>query len=438
MMLRDAARRITAFAHRLYGPRGQRVVHFLGYLLRRVQLDRAPNTAASLAFTTLFALVPLMAVVLSIFSAFPVFEDLSDQIRDYAFEQFVPGVGDAVQEHLEQFVAGAGQLTAVGTIFLVVAALLLMNTIDHAFNEIWGIREDRHPVALFMVYWAVLTLGPLLLGFSVAISSYLFSLPLFRELDGGANLTSGLLSIVPLLFSALAFTLLYAVVPNRRVPWRNAIIGGVCAALLFEGAKWGFARYVSMVPTYELVYGALSTLPFLMIWLYVVWLITLLGVEISRCLTLYPQEALENTVTDPLLTAYRGLARLYEAQLEGGALSPGELLEQEPDLDEQVVHTVMERLRQQRLVHCTASGDWILARDADRVTLLDLYLALTDWAPRPPAHAGRRDEPLRRALEAGWGELAERLTVPLSQLFQADVPQQGPEPPAYSLSSRRQ
>lgn len=436
--MENAWKELVAGARWLHGRVTRRAWRFLRFLARQFAADRAPSIAASLAFVTLLALVPLTAVILSVLTAFPIFQDVAEQIQDFAFEHFVPGVGDAVQDHLQEFIERAGQLTAVGVMFLVIAALLLMNTIDQTFNDIWGIRERRHPVALFMVYWAVLTLGPLLIGFSVAISSYLFSLPFLADLPGELGVRERLLALIPFVFSVLAFTLLYAVVPNRPIPWHNALIGGTVAALLFEIAKWGFAHYVAIVPTYELVYGALSTLPFLMVWLYLVWLIILLGVEISRCLTVYPREAAQDAIKDPLVAAYRCLGHLYEAQQRGEELGLMALLRWEPRLSEHVVYNVMQQLMAQRLVHCTADGDWVLARDLDYVTLLDLYLALTDLPPRPPdVDATAGDEPLTRLMGAGWRGLTQHLATPLSELY-GESGRETAEPPARQFKPRVQ
>ncbi|MBV2097302.1 MAG: YihY family inner membrane protein, partial [Candidatus Thiodiazotropha sp. (ex Codakia orbicularis)] len=199
---------------------------------------------APLTYTTLLSLVPLMTVMLALFSIFPVSERISAQIEDFLFQNFVPAAGEAVHQHLKNFSQKAAQLTGVGFLFLILVALLLMSNIDKAFNTIWHVRRKRPALAKFTVYWAILSLGPILIVISVGVTSYLVSIPFFSDAETVALLRSRLLGMMPILISALAFTLLYALVPNRSVMLRHAVAGGVVAALLFEASKRGFALYV--------------------------------------------------------------------------------------------------------------------------------------------------------------------------------------------------
>ncbi len=234
--------------------------------------------AGNLAYVSLLSLVPLVAVVFALFAAFPMFSDVSIQLRHFIFANFMPATGDIIQRYIEQFVANSNKMTAVGACGLIVTALLLMYAIDSALNTIWRSKRARPKVYSFAVYWMILTLGPLLAGASLVISSYLLSL---RWVSGFDSLIDNVLRIFPLLLSWLAFWLLYSIVPTTRVPARDALVGSLVAALLFELGKKGFALYITMFPSYQLIYGVLAVIPILFVWVYWTWCIVLLGAEIT-------------------------------------------------------------------------------------------------------------------------------------------------------------
>ena len=236
--------------------------------------------AGNLAFVSLLALVPLVAVVFSLFAAFPVFADISVQLKHFIFNNFVPAAGNVVQDYLDQFVANVNKMTVVGAVGLIVTALLLMHSIDSALNAIWRSQKKRPLVFSFAVYWMILTLGPLLAGASLAISTWLLSLK-WVTVSGVTGLIDQTLRIFPLLFSWLAFWLLYSLVPTTRVPPRDALIGALVAGLLFELGKKAFALYITTFPSYQLIYGVLAVIPILFLWVYWTWCIVLLGAEIT-------------------------------------------------------------------------------------------------------------------------------------------------------------
>ncbi len=256
---------------------------FAHYFWRHFLSDNCLQHATALSYTTLLSLVPLMAVMLSIFTAFPLFEDVSFQVQSFVFENFVPASGEVVHQYIQEFSANASKLTGPGLIFLVITSIMMMAAIDTSLNAIWHNSKPRRPAARFIVYWSVLTLGPVLIGISLAISSYVVSLPLLSETASyGEKL--GLLRVLPFFMELLAFTLLYIVVPNCRVTFRAAFAGGVAAALLFELAKKGFAFYITSFPAYEAIYGAMSTIPVFLVWIFLSWSITLMGAEFAWCL----------------------------------------------------------------------------------------------------------------------------------------------------------
>ncbi|MDF2785360.1 MAG: hypothetical protein K0S95_1895 [Pantoea eucrina] len=261
---------------------------WLKLLWRRIDEDNMTTQAGNLAYVSLLALVPLVAVIFALFAAFPVFSDISVQLKNFIFTNFMPAAGDVIQRYLDQFVANVNKMTAVGAVGLIVTALLLMHSVDSALNTIWRSNSPRPMVYSFAVYWMILTLGPLLAGASLAISSYLLSLR-WVNVTGVTSLIDQLLRIFPLVLSILAFWLLYSVVPTRRVPGRDALTGAVVAGLLFELGKKGFALYVTMFPSYQLIYGVLAVIPILFLWVYWTWCIVLLGAEVTVTLNDYRQ-----------------------------------------------------------------------------------------------------------------------------------------------------
>ncbi len=251
-------------------------VEFARFLAHRFVTDKAPNSAAALTYTTLFAVVPMMTVMFSMLSLIPAFHGMGESIQTFIFRNFVPSAGEAVETYLKSFTTQARHLTWVRVVFLAVTAFTMLVTIEKAFNEIWRVRQPRRGVGRFLLYWAILSLGPLLLGAGFAVTTYITSLSLLHGPDALPGAET-LLGLMPLAFSVAAFTLLYSAVPNARVPVRHALMGGVFTAVLFEAAKTLFGLYVSLFPGYQLIYGAFATVPIFLLWIYLSWMIVLFG-----------------------------------------------------------------------------------------------------------------------------------------------------------------
>lgn len=247
------------------------------FLAKRSSEDRLAQVAGSLTFTTVLALVPLLTVGLSIFTAFPLFASLQLELQNYFAERLMPAqISNQIFEYLNQFSANAKSLTTVGSVALIGTSIITLMTVESEFNSIWRSHKPRPIVQRVLVYWASITLGPILLGLSFSISSYLMSqsvLPLHTDVFA----SRWLLDSAPLVLSALAFTALYLYLPNCHVRWRDALAGGSVAALAFEGAKRGFGFYIRQFPTYTAVYGAFAAVPIFLLWVYLSWLIILAG-----------------------------------------------------------------------------------------------------------------------------------------------------------------
>lgn len=254
-------------------------LEFTGFMWRRIQDDRLKVTAGYLAYITLLSLVPMLAVIFAMMSAFPMFEELRETIQQFIFNNFVPAAGDVVQEKIQGFVDNASKTTAIGVAALAFTAMLLISAIDQNFNYIWRVTEKRHVSVAFATYWMILTLGPILAGASLVLTSYITTVKFFH--GDVLGIGSYLLSALPFFLSVGMFVVFYMIVPNIRVRFTHAICGALIAGTLFEIAKRAFAFYIVQFPSYEAIYGTLATIPIIFVWVYLSWMVALLGAEIT-------------------------------------------------------------------------------------------------------------------------------------------------------------
>ena len=273
----------------LYNNVTPQVRDLFSIFIKRCREDNITISAGHLAYVTLLSLVPFIMVTFTIMSAFPAFASVRSKLEHFVFSNFVPTASDVVHKYMTDFVGNASQMSAIGILSLLVVALMLISNVDKTLNRIWRTQSDRPIVYTFAIYWMVITLGPMLIGSSVVVSSYLTGLAAFTE-EYTPGLGTFLLSLVPSGAAMLAFTILYMVVPNRRVFARHALVGAIVATIAFEITKSGFALYVTNFPSYELIYGALAVVPILFLWVYLSWLIVLFGAEFTCSLG----EAFEN------------------------------------------------------------------------------------------------------------------------------------------------
>lgn len=367
-------------------------------LVRTFIAEQGVLNSAALTYTTLFSIVPLMTVSYSMLAAIPSFQGVGAQVESLIFDNFLPASGTQIQSHLSGFAAQARTLTFVGIAFLFVTAILMMKNIEAAFNRIWKVKASRSGLNSFLIYWAVLSLGPFLIGAGIALSSYLIGLSRLSEIEEYSGIR--LLSMLPWMLTSMAFTLIYILVPNARVPWKPALISGVFAALLFELAKRGFALFVTYSPSYQLIYGAFAAVPIFLVWIYISWSIVLLGAMLSRILT-YRGEQTQSS-KEWFVAALRLIGYLYQLQQRGEQAPERQILRDVRGLQAHQLHYLRDRLKPLQLLAEDEQGALILKRDLHAVTLSDLF----ELDPLPAI----RGEPL-----AHWQQL---LATRLDQLGQ--------------------
>ena len=254
-------------------------------LWHRFREVRLGMTASSLTFTTVLALVPLFTLGLAIFTAFPIFAQVQEQLQRWLIESLVPeSISRQVLGSLTQFSRKASRLGLVGLIAVVATSLALLVTIDRTLGQIWRVSRQRPWGQRVLIYWAGITLGPLLLGGSLAISSYLFTGYLSGLGDWLPVSVRTLLDLVEFCLLVACVTGLYYYLPNTRVDWRHALTGGVVVAVGLELAKKVLALYLAQMPTYSAIYGAFSAVPILLVWIYVAWVVVLLGAVVTASL----------------------------------------------------------------------------------------------------------------------------------------------------------
>lgn len=388
---------------------------FIRFVAARFVQDRCAQIAASLTFTTLLSLVPLITIALTLFSAFPVFDDFSTQIKAYLLDNLMPDkAGKIIAHYMQQFTESATRLTAFGILFLAVTAMLMMVTIDQAFNIIWRVSRPRPLLKRLVIYWAVLTLAPLLLGASLSLTSWLVGLsmgyakhiPIFGV---------GTLKVLPIIFTTLAFAMLFRLVPNRYVPRAHALIGAIVAGVVFETMNRVFGYYISHFPTYKLVYGAFASVPIFLMWIYLSWLTILLGAVIAASLSHWRTPEAQH-----LPPVVRMLDALRVLQIMSGGLRQGKVttfpeLSKTLRLGYESLEAILEKLEQADMVRKAEGQGWLMIRDAGHIRAIELlHLFVLD---RSSLFDEQGDDPLLRWLAACAEQLEQSADVTLQQLF---------------------
>lgn len=407
-------------ARRSFGPELQA---FSRLVIKRFVEDQCMRIAAALSYTTLLALVPLGAIAFAILSAFPVFDDVQAIIKSAVFRNFMPDFVEDVQTYFEQFITQTQDLTAIGIVALAVTAILLLATIEAAFNGIFHVKAKRPFLPRMLMFWAVLTLGPLLLGGSLSLGTYLLIVSEWMGVDKVPGLGGIAARFVPGVMAIFAFAVFYAIVPYRPVKLRDALIGGLVAGVLFSIGRKLFALYIAAFPAYQTIYGAVSMVPIFLIWMYVSWAIVLIGAEIAACLPHWGRaraaenfEALASACQlEATLVAVENLWRHARGEQ---SVDPEQSKEQSNQLVE-----ALEVLRQKGFVGLSDSGEWMLTRDPEMLTLAGFAHGLgldpdpADLSRDDPSGGRKWRAALKQALEGSDGADMGRT---LKDLFLSD------------------
>jgi membrane protein len=372
-------RRFGQFQHLITRTRQHKAYSLIGYVVRRFSRDSCPSVAASLSYTSLLAMVPMMAIGLAMFAAFPAFSNMRDTLLRTLIENAAPSLSMMIEEHLQTFIRNAGETTGVGILGLAVTAILLINTIQTAFDRIWG-GGRGFKIQRFPIYWALITLGPILFGVAFSVSGYAFALAQSTGLASMSVAVRIYAALAPFLLEAVGFLLFYRLMPTRPVRWIDAATGAVVAAGLFEILKRCFGIYLGFLGSYQTLYGALATLPFFLIWMYLGWLVVLIGAEITASLPEW-----RSGRRDPDERPRRGdmlgiglgvLTALRKIQNTSSGGEKTQYLGRELGAEAGKLIHVLDVLRGARFVVRSDNNRWVLARDLNDVTLNDLVNAL--------------------------------------------------------------
>ena len=352
----------------------KKTLGFVRFVAQRFNEDHCAQVAASLTFTTLLSLVPLITVTITVFAAFPVFTDLMAQVKIFMLTNLVPEIaGKIITVYMEQFSSMAAKLTLFGIVGLTITALLLMSTIDRTFNTIWRVRKPRTVLYRALTYWTVLTIGPIILGASLSATYYLVSLSL-GYVQHIPLIGQFWLKLVPVALMSLAFTLLYFVVPNRYVPFWHALAGGLLAGVAFELMKRGFALYITHFPMYTLVYGAFATFPIFLLWIYFSWLVILLGAVIAAALSHWHGGTWQTRRLPGwrFEAALRILQELASAQRSGQTVNLA-WLRKRVALGLEEMEELLDRLAQAKFVYRTERDTWLLSRAPQDIRAAEVF-----------------------------------------------------------------
>lgn len=383
---------------------------FFKEVFRHYSENETSLAASSLAYTSLLSLVPFMTVIVTVFSAMPLFQDVSEQIQSFVFQNFVPATGEVIQEHLRKFVEKSRTLTISMFMAVFVTSILMMHTMEKALNRIWDTKPSGNLLKKLTMYWAVLTMGPLLVGGGIALTTSMLN-------STGVNISKlWILKLLPVLASTFGFFLIYVVVPNRKVQWKSALIGALTAAIFFELAKRGFAWYVTTFPGYQRIYGTLATIPIFLLWVYLSWNIILLGGTIAA--------TLETSRWRHFVQGYCGnyrflviidvLYRLWQASRKGETLSLHYFSTEMKNVPDNEIFEQLDWLEENKLIQTNQEGEYFLLRDMDSISIGKLYtMGRFSFPTRAPENF-KFYEPFIRGI---WSKIIRDMKNPVRTVF---------------------
>ncbi|MDO4222884.1 MAG: YihY family inner membrane protein [Acinetobacter sp.] len=401
---------------------------YLLFVVKRFIQDRCSEQASALTYTTLFAIVPMLTVFLVIISSINALAPARQQLQTMIYSNFLPKTTIAFEQALSNFAEKSSNLTVIGVMFLFVTTVMMIMSIETAFNRIWRVKKERSGIVGFMRYWTIISLGPLLLGGAVVLSSTLASMNVLHH-NFGYQLDSGfLLKSLSFGLILLGFFILYWAVPNRSVPWKSAAYAAIFASIVFESLKNLFGWAMSNFTSYELVYGAFAAVPIFLLWIYLSWNIILLGVQISYASTVF--HAGNQPKRHALFVMLDVLNLLYIKQKTGDKVSEDDILERLTGRELGDAPTFLALLEEKQFIQATEQGDYVLIRNLYEVNLYEFYLQLPYHFPRYheiQQVQGTGDvmawqEQSKQLLSESQVYLHQQLDVSLADLFEQQAP----------------
>ena len=260
---------------------------FFTFLFYRIRNDMIFRVAASLSYTSLIAIVPLIAVMLSIFSAFPVFDNVKEVVQQTIVENIIPSSEFDVSQHLNDFIRSSAKLTAFGVVGVAITAIMLLSTIENSFNFIFKVKRSRRITQKITLYWTIITLGPLMLGAAISIRGYAYTLQKFMPDSVNDFIFMG--KVLPALLTLTILVVVYLFVPNKKLRFTNALVGAIVSLVIFAIMREGFTCFMTRNATYKTLYGAMAVVPVSLIWMYLIWSVVIFGAVVTASLEEFQQ-----------------------------------------------------------------------------------------------------------------------------------------------------
>ncbi|MFI4919388.1 MAG: YihY family inner membrane protein [Legionellales bacterium] len=402
---------------------------FLVFLITRFERNYCRERAAALTYTTMLSIIPMLTVFLVVLSTIPALAPARVKVQETLYSYLLPESSTAVTQYLNDFAEKSTNLTIIGIIFLFFTSIMMLSSIEDAFNKIWHVKNLRGGAIGFMRYWMVISLGPLFLGTAFALPSAIASIEILNSNFAGYSIDwSVWLKLITVTITLMSFTFMYWMIPNRKVPLKNAAYAGIIAGVSFELLKIVFGFFMKHFTSYEIVYGAFAALPVFLLWIYLSWNIVLLGVEISYALTMFRHS--ETPPRHPLLSLLYILHLFYMRQKIGCSVSEADMMSLLGKKEVEDWPDFINILQEQSMIRKTDKGDYVLCRNLDQIDFWTFYQGL-------PFPLPRREDLQNCNVNTPSGDewsmlilpylsetdtyLAKYLSIPLSQLLDAKL-----------------
>lgn len=395
---------------------------FILFVINRFEADKCRQNAGSLTYTTLFAVIPMLTVFLVIVSSIKALAPARQQMQQYIYANLLPRSGVAVEQYLNNFAEKSSNLTVIGVLILFITAVLMLSTIEDAFNQIWRVKKARGGIIGFMLYWTILSLGPILLGSAFALSSTVSSMNFLNNNIAGYEMNGAFwLWLISSVLTCLGFSVLYWTVPNQSVPIRSAFIAGTFSGVVFEILKQIFGIIMSNFTSYELIYGAFAAFPIFLLWVFLSWNIILLGVEVSYALTAF--HATSNISRHPVLAMLDILELFYNKQKVGLEVTDSEGISILGRGEIERWSEYITLLEDKDIVKRTQDEHYVLCRNLSQIDFWSLYKSMPYPLPRREDLGNIHPDDtwikvIGPALLQSDDYLAAKLSIPLSHIFE--------------------